>query len=165
MNKDCTFFWDGPFSQWYPSYFKVRENKIGGYGYGTIMFNCAEQYMMFKKASLFEDHITATLILGTDDPKRQKKYGRGVQGFDKEFWESKCKEIVYDGNIAKFSQSLKLRKALFNTGNTLLVEASPFDAIWGIGLNEAQAKLTPKEDWKGTNWLGEILTRVRDDLK
>lgn len=165
MNEDCTFFWNGPFSQWYPSYFKVHNNKIGQYDYGTIMFNSAEQYMMFKKATLFEDHNSATLILGTDDPREQKRLGRGVQGFNKEAWEAIARYVVYQGNLEKFSQNTILREALLATGDTLLVEASPYDEIWGIKMSEAEAKITPKGKWRGTNWLGEVLTQVREDLK
>lgn len=161
-----TFFYDGPFSQWYHSEFTIdKGNKIGAYDYGVITFVTAEQYMMFKKAALFEDHGTATLILQAIHPRDQKRLGRGVMNFDKDVWEQECGKIVYDGNYAKFTQNSNLYRELMATGNTILVEASPYDTIWGIGLSEEVARVTPVKDWKGTNWLGEVLTCVRDDLK
>lgn len=166
-----TFFWNGVFSQWYPSKFKVHANDIEMSDFfrtqfkHRISFCTAEQYMMFCKACLFDDYENAVNILATDDPKEQKAFGRIVQNFDKDVWESKAKEIVYAGNYAKFTQNAPLLMELFATSHTLLVEASPYDCIWGIGLDEQTAKKTPPEQWKGTNWLGEVLTKLRQDLK
>jgi ribA/ribD-fused uncharacterized protein len=160
------FFWNGVFSQWHPSEFVIESgNKVGNYDYGSITFNCAEQYMMFKKAALFGDKHAASLILQATDPKVQKKLGREVQNFDVAVWEQECGKIVYDGNYAKFTQNPSLYRELMNTGNAILVEASPYDTVWGIGLDEATAKVTPVNEWKGTNWLGEVLTQLKLDLE
>lgn len=161
-----TFFWDGPFSQWYHSEFVIESgNKIGSYDYGSIRFVTTEQYMMFKKASLFEDHATATLILQAVHPRDQKRLGRSVMNFEPEVWEQECGKIVYDGNYAKFTQNPNLYRELMATGDSILVEASPYDKIWGIGLSEEVARITPVNQWQGTNWLGEVLTSLRDDLR
>jgi ribA/ribD-fused uncharacterized protein len=99
------------------------------------------------------------------NPKNMKAFGRLVKNFDENLWNSVAQDIVYAGNYAKFSQNPKLLKALLDTGDRLLVEASPYDKIWGIGLSELDARKTSPENWKGLNLLGKILTKVRDDLK
>lgn len=164
-NGKYTFFYGGPFSQWFHSYFKVRENKIGNYKSGPFLFNTAEQYMMYQKAALFEDYNAAALILKSTSPKEQKALGRGVIDFDKDVWEQHAREIVWNGNFEKFNQNPALYKDLMNTGDSILVEASPYDTIWGIGLNEETARITPVEDWKGTNWLGEVLTDLKQHFR
>ncbi|BCO16270.1 NADAR family protein_gp217 [Bacillus phage vB_BceM_WH1] len=149
-----TFFWGGIFSQWHKSKFEVD----------GITFNCAEQYMMYQKALLFGDEEVAKKILTKSNPRDQKDLGRKVKGFVEETWNKHAKEIVYKGNYAKFTQNPELLKGLKATGQTLLVEASPHDDIWGIGLDEKTARKTPEKDWKGTNWLGEVLTNLRFNL-
>ncbi len=154
MNSEFTFFWAGPFSQWAHSPFKL-EGKT---------FVTAEQYMMYKKAMLFGDTEIADRIMRTSDPKIQKSLGRKVKNFDAVKWNAVARQVVYDGNMAKFTQNPKLLTELLNTEGTTLVEASHVDFIWGIGLKESVAKKTPPEKWPGTNWLGLTLTKVRDDL-
>ena len=155
MSEQYTFFWSGPFSQWHPSEFTLH---------GKV-FNCAEQYMMWRKAELFGDEETADLIMKAKTPKVQKQLGRRVSDFDSYIWDQCCKTIVYDANHAKFSQNPELYERLLATGCTKMVEASPYDAIWGIGLEEDEARATPEELWPGSNYLGEILTKLREDFR
>ncbi len=156
-NKKYTFFWKdaSPFSQWH----KV------GFTLDGVHFKTAEHWMMWKKAMLFGDAIKAEEILKEGHPHGAKKKGREVAGFDKYEWEQNCKRFVYEGSHAKFTQNPTLLKKLMETGDTILVEASPYDNIWGIGLDEEAAKKMPAEQWPGTNWLGEILTELRENLK
>ena len=154
MTDQYTFFWSGPFSQWYPSKFNVQ----------GIDYNCAEQYMMYHKAIMFGDIDALEAIMETNSPREQKAIGRKVNNFDQTQWNRFAKDIVYVGNYAKFTQNLDLQQYLLETAGTLLVETSPYDKIWGIGLNEVEAAITPQDQWKGTNWLGEVLTQVRDDI-
>jgi ribA/ribD-fused uncharacterized protein len=156
MNENYEFFWNGEFSQWYPCKFKDDTGKI---------FVTAEQFMMHHKALTFGDAEIAELILKTNNPKDQKALGRQVKNFDADKWNSVAKDIVYQGNQYKFTQNPVLLDVLLSTGNKTIVEASPYDRIWGIGLGEEQARITPPEQWLGTNWLGEVLTKLRDDLK
>ncbi|RWZ87234.1 MAG: NADAR family protein [Hydrotalea sp. AMD] len=155
MNENYTFFWSGIFSQWYPSQFTIN----------GITFSCAEQWMMYSKAKLFGDEETAQQILETINPKKQKELGRQVKNFDPIIWNNIARILVYQGNYAKFSQNAVLFEQLMNTDDTTLVEASPYDQVWGIGLGEEQAKITPPNLWRGKNWLGEVLTKLKNDLR
>lgn len=158
MNKqNYTFFWqqDSPFSQWHLASFSLE-----GYTY-----NCCEQYMMHQKALLFGDQVTGKKVMNTLDPMKQKQLGREVKAFDKNVWEANAKRIVYEGNYAKFKQNSHLMLQLMKTKNTTLVEASPYDAIWGVGLSIKDPRIQDSSNWLGTNWLGEVLTKLRIDLE
>lgn len=149
-----TMFWGGPFSQWEHSEFELD----------GVHYSCAEQYMMAQKALLFGDVATHTQIMATEEPSRQKSLGRQVKGFDKAKWESVAKQIVYKGNKSKFTQNPHLMEALVNSAGTTIVEASPVDHIWGIGLSANDPRAYNRSQWLGTNWLGEVLTQLREDL-
>jgi hypothetical protein len=149
-----TFFWSGTFSQWHPSPFQI----------GGVWYNCAEQYMMAEKARLFGDAQAEARIMATSDPSDQKRYGRGVVGFNIDKWANVAKDIVYKASYAKYIQNPEMKRELLATAGTTLVEASPEDHIWGIGLRKTDPRALDRKQWKGTNWLGETLTKVREDL-
>ncbi len=151
-----TFFFTeaSPFSQWFPSAFRV----------GDHTFNCAEQYMMYGKAVLFGDADTAAKILAADHPRAHKALGRQVMGFDPGIWNREREGIVKAGNRAKFTQHPALLEQLLATRGTTLVEASPYDKIWGIGLAASDPRALDPAQWKGQNLLGKILTELRDEL-
>ena len=149
------FFWSGPFSQWKRARFQID----------GVDFNTAEQAMMYGKAMLFGDEGTAQKILATSDARKQKALGRQVRGSDNAKWGAYKEDIVREANRAKFSQNEGLRRKLFQTGRKLLAEASPMDAIWGIGLDEETARSVPPDQWPGQNLLGRILTDVREELR
>lgn len=156
MNENYHFFWNGPFSQWYPSKFKDDSGR---------KFITAEQYMMYHKAMVFSDIEIAEKIMKAGTPKEQKALGRQVKNFNTDTWNAVAKTIVYQGNKYKFTQNEHLLAELMSTADKLLVEASPYDRIWGIGLDELSAAITPPEQWQGTNWLGEVLTQLKNDLR
>lgn len=150
-----TFFWSGPFSQWHGCRFTIE----------GLEFNCAEQFMMYCKAQLFFDNASAQAILNASTPRQQKALGRKVQNFDEPRWNLFREGIVFAGNYAKFSQNETLKDALLATGDTQLVEASPKDRIWGIGLSEDDPRATNPAQWRGLNLLGIALTRVRGAIR
>ena len=157
--KKFTFFWKirqpgEIYSQWY-----IRSFTLDG-----ITFNCAEQYMMWKKAMLFGDKATAAKILAEPKPEKQKELGRSVRPFDTAIWDKACYEIVKAGNLAKFQQNPDLAAELKSTAPTTLVEASPVDRIWGIGLAADHPDAQGPTKWRGKNLLGKVLTEVRDLL-
>lgn len=155
ITKKHVFFWIESFSQWYLRPF-VDEN--------GIKFNCAEQYMMYNKAILFNDKETADIIMAARHPSEQKKLGRIVKNYDQKIWNEHKYRIVCEGNMLKYSQNTDLLKELLETGERVLVEASPYDRIWGIGLTEDAPGIDNPKNWKGENLLGFALTEVRNKL-
>jgi len=151
-----TFFWreQSPFSQWHRSRFVVE----------GVEYCCMEQYMMAGKARLFGDAQVLASILQATAPKTHKALGRKVRGFSDAVWERERERIVYEGNRAKFTQNAELLAALLATRGTQLVEASPTDRIWGVGLAAEDARIDDPSKWRGQNLLGKVLTRLRDDL-
>jgi ribA/ribD-fused uncharacterized protein len=144
-------FIKGVFSQWHATPFELDGHK----------FVTAEQWMMFAKANLFEDTIRAEQILGTEDPAVQKRLGSLVTPFDQGVWDRWKVSIVYRGNKAKFSQNQGAARQLRSTGDTMLVEANVRDWIWGVGLGMDDLAISDPKQWRGTNYLGRILTRIR----
>ena len=148
-------FWGGPFSQWYEA-----EMAIDG-----VIYNCAEQYMMASKARVFKDEESLKKIMATGEPSRQKALGRMVKGFDPVIWDAVSRDYVTKANYAKFTQHKDLHTVLMETGDLEIVEASPYDRLWGIGLGEEDPRCLDKSQWMGKNWLGECIMRVREQLK
>lgn len=156
MSRYTFFFTEAsPFSQWYRCSFVVDGQA----------FNCAEQYMMYGKAMLFADPDVAAEILAADHPRQHKALGRKVKGYDEHTWRKNRERIVKDGNRAKFTQNAELGQLLAATAGTELVEASPYDKIWGIGLAESDPRAQDPKQWKGQNLLGKVLTELREELK
>ncbi|WP_199440908.1 NADAR family protein [Umezawaea beigongshangensis] len=163
---DYLFFWGhrpepdggvgrGCLSQWWPVPFTVD----------GVRFASAEHHMMWSKAVLFGDDDTAREILAAPDPQRAKSLGRTVRGFDHDTWEQARFDVVVAGNTAKFGQHDDLRGFLLGTGDRVLVEASPVDPVWGIGLAADDPAAEDPERWRGLNLLGFALAEVRAALR
>ncbi|GAB3735982.1 NADAR family protein [Hymenobacter agri] len=130
-----------------------------------LTYRSTEHWMMAEKARLFDDEAALRQILMARSPAEAKKLGREIQHFEPEMWEARKVDIVVAGNLHKFSQHPELQKFLLSTGDRVLVEASPVDTIWGIGLAaDSPAAATP-EQWLGPNLLGFALMEVRDALR
>jgi ribA/ribD-fused uncharacterized protein len=155
ITDEYVFFWREKFSNW----------SIGQFVVNNIIFNCGEQYMMYKKATLFDDFYISGEILGEKQPSEQKKLGRKVSNYDDELWSKVRKEIVKYGLRERFKQVKGLRESLISYGNRTFVEASPYDKIWGIGMDENHPDILDSRNWKGYNLLGQILTEIKDELK
>jgi ribA/ribD-fused uncharacterized protein len=185
--EEFTHFWltSSEFSQWHPSLFKYKD----------IQFISAEQFMMYSKAKLFKDDDVAqktldfnnsnlgqSFINGEIDAKEiisgkervkswnemmkgMKDLGRHVKGYSEDVWVQKRVPIVSVGSREKYSQNEHLKDKLMSTVGTTLVEASPYDKIYGIGLKKTDAGANDREQWKGLNLLGDILTKLRDNFK
>jgi len=143
------------FSQWWLSSFEVD----------NVTYKTAEHWMMAKKAELFKDHAVLEKILQAKSPAEAKKLGRQVMNYHENLWLAARFEIVKEGNNHKFSQNPELKTFLLNTKNRVLVEASPVDAIWGIGMAGDHKDVMNPEKWRGLNLLGFALMEVRDELK
>lgn len=166
------FFWGhrrfnpGCLSQWWPEPFV--ETRVGHDGAACTQgqrYCCMEQYMMAAKARLFQDETALALIMQEQEPGRIKAAGRKIQNFKQDVWDRYKYSIVFEGNLLKFGQNPDLKSFLLSTGSAILVEASPMDFIWGIGLAATDAAAREPAKWPGTNLLGFALMEVRDRLR
>ncbi|PUA29532.1 MAG: hypothetical protein B0W54_02815 [Cellvibrio sp. 79] len=142
------------FSQWFPA----------GFAVDSVQYKSAEHFMMAEKAKLFGDSDIHQKIIEAATPDEAKSLGRKVKGFVSDIWDEKRFDIVVKGNLAKFSQNEALKNYLLSTGSKILVEASPVDSIWGIGLAEADERAKSPALWQGLNLLGFALMQARDNL-
>ncbi len=147
VGKECL-------SQWYSAEFEID----------SVTYPTAEHYMMAEKARLFRDDAMLNQILATQDPHEAKKLGRLVKGYDNELWNKQRFEIVVRGNSAKFSQNKELKEFLLASGSKIIVEASPRDRIWGIGMGQTNPDAMNPAKWRGMNLLGFALMVVREKL-
>ena len=142
------------FSQWYESPFTVN----------GITYKTSEHWMMAHKALLFNDQQKFEEIVACNKPGEAKDLGRQVSNYNDDLWNERKFDIVKEGNIHKFSQHKELGKYLIQTGNRVLVEASPVDVIWGVGLTHDNPAIKNIYSWRGQNLLGFVLMEVREYL-
>lgn len=154
MGDSVYFFWNGFCSNWATSRFEYKGHS----------FKNSEQAFMWEKALYFKDDSIAEKVLKETDPRKSKALGRKVKDFDVEKWSEVSYKIMYGVVLEKFKQNENLKKQLLDIKETLIVEASPYDKVWGIGLSEEVAQDLLPSQWKGTNWLGKVLMKVRNDL-
>jgi len=177
---DYVFFWkinekNDWGSQWYPSPFTVPIKFPPSPDHPesetvTVTFPTAEHWMMTQKALLFGDSKIAKGVIAIKgsrhaDCAKVKGMGRKVQNFNEELWVAEREKIVLEGTIQKFKQNSDLRSKLEATGDKMIVEASPLDKIWGIGLGEKSALEKGKGAWRGLNLLGKALMEARSILR
>ncbi len=148
VTKDCL-------SQWYRCEFIVD----------GIKYNCMEQYMMAQKALLFGDMYYYFKIMSSENPRDMKNFGRQARGFEVNVWDAVKMDIVRTGNYHKFSQNPKLRDFLLGTGDMVIVEASPWDKVWGAGIDTKDKRVNFIDQWPGRNLLGFCLMQVRDNIR
>jgi len=174
---DYVFFWkiggnNEWGSQWYPSPFTApiefpdhpKSEPV------SVTFPTAEHWMMTRKALLFGDSKVARDVIaikGSRNPDcvKVKGMGRKVHPFDEEVWVKEREKIVLEGTVLKFRQNPDLRSKLDATGDKIIVEASPLDKIWGIGLAEKSALEKGEKAWRGLNLLGKALMKARTILR
>jgi ribA/ribD-fused uncharacterized protein len=158
------YFWerDSIYSNWYtpcnitlPS---TTEDDTPRY------FENSEALMMWLKATFFGDTEVADRIYWLQEPKGVRDLGRLVKGFDQKLWEEVRETVMYETCYAKFSQNDHMKASLLLTGDKILVEASPFDKVWGVGLRPDDPLVLDEKNWKGLNLLGKALMKVRAKL-
>lgn len=164
------YFVGGPFSQWYSSPFTAELpycGAEGAEGLGPLRFSSCEQFMMAGKAYLFGDLLVLEAIMQETNPRKVKELGRQVRGFDQEIWNEHAIGIVEVGNYAKFTQNDGMRIHMLSSQNPrprMLVEGAHYDRIWGVGLAWDDPRIEDTTNWRGTNWLGIALMRVRNRI-
>jgi ribA/ribD-fused uncharacterized protein len=144
----------GCLSQWWPAEFVID----------GVTYRTAEHWMMAAKARLFGDEAMTSRIIAARHPGEAKRLGKDVAGFDDDTWVRHRFDIVVAGNAAKFGQNPALRAYLLATGGRILVEASPVDRVWGIGIAAGDERAVRPTQWRGLNLLGFALMRVRAHL-
>lgn len=155
------FFWmpDSIYSNFYPNAPLTLSQ------YPDICFENSEAAFMFLKAKTFGDSVIAAAVVANQDPKYVKGLGKRVSGFNDETWAEHRYDCMLDACFAKFVQNPKLGDQLIATGDKVLVEASPYDKIWGVGLAPNDPRVLDPANWRGLNLLGEVLMDIRTILK
>jgi ribA/ribD-fused uncharacterized protein len=150
-------FWgdEDIYSNFFPSAFTID----------NVTYRFVEQFMMASKARCFGDYTSERKIMAESVPLAIKRLGRGVQGYVEEVWVAQREDIVFQACLAKFQQNPVLAQQLLETGDRILVEASPYDRIWGVGLGEKDPRALDPNKWRGQNLLGKVLMRVRAVLR
>jgi ribA/ribD-fused uncharacterized protein len=149
------YFWEGPFSNWTTALFDDQNGA----------WHNTEQAFMFYKALFFGDGLTATSIKYEPDPQKCKRMGRAIKYYHNASWEVVRESFMIYVNYLKYSQNEEFKAELLNTGNKILVEASPLDRVWGVGLGEDDPLILDESKWDGLNLLGKSLMTVRKMLK
>lgn len=155
------YFVGGPFSQWWLCEFEAAP-------WSSMIestWTSCEQFMMAAKALLFHDVETYEKITMVSDPRLIKQLGRQVKNFDETIWKLNAREIVFRGNLAKFSQDDELLNYIKETGGRKFVEGAIYDEVWGVKLAWDDPAIEDSTNWRGTNWLGEVLDRVYENVK
>lgn len=143
----------------------LSHHHIRAFIVNNVTFNCVEQFMMYYKARLFGDLEIANQILETDDPVIQKRLGRQVKNFNQAIWNEHREKCIFVGNLHKFTQNASLSSYLLDTGDKELVEASPIDTTYGVGLSENDPRIKSKNMWRGMNLCGIAIMKVRKIIR
>ena len=188
MSHQVISFWrpidpNGFLGQWYESQFDLRAEDINKFPFEITKLNIfrdykisvlkklcnnvflnVEQFMMMGKAALFNDREIFQKMKGTPSPKTLKALGRKVKNFDEERWKRYSQDLVIIGNYLKFNKIPELKELILSTENKILVEGSPYDKIWGVGIRFDHKNINDPLKWKGQNKLGKSLMYVRSIL-
>ena len=147
-------FWGSVFSNFFPCHFTL-DGKV---------WTTSEKYFMYIKAITFGDEETAEKIYKQDDPRKIKELGRKVKNYDDNVWDEVREDIMYKAVKAKFEQDGLCNYCMLEYPDETFIEGSPYDRIWGVGIQYTNPHVFKEEFWQGKNLLGKILTRVRDEI-
>ena len=153
VTKDQYYFWGGsnPLSNFHKCDFQEND----------VSFTSVEQYFVYKKAHHFSDEVAKQKVLTLQDPVQIKR--TMIKGYDKAQWAPMSERVMEQGLSLKFHQDEGMKKALLATEHRELIEASPYDSMWGIGIGLHSESLTDKTKW-GSNRLGKLLMEIRERL-
>ncbi len=150
------YFWNSIYSQWF--------NRPKLFQEDGIWYSTSEKYMMMKKAELMGDMDTWKKMKAIDNPRGIKALGREVKNWNETLWLENREPIVIQGNTLKFTQNRDLLEIMKNHKKLILVEGSPDDTIWGVGLHFDDDLILDEKNWKGLNLLGKDIMIVRDRI-
>jgi len=155
------------FSNFYPAPFLYRK-KVNDILTGEItqeyLFNNSEQAYMFEKCMFFNQLELAEKCINEIDPKKVKNIGRSIPNFDAEKWDKISFGVMYNVCLHKYTFNKEAHKTLVDSGDRTLVEASPYDNKWGVGISASDDQILFEENWTGENRLGKVLMKTREKL-
>jgi len=151
---ECVLFWSGWPSQHAPATFEVC----------GVWYNCTQQYLMAERARMFGDADRLDDIMWSRDPVQQTVLGHAVKNCDEARWRRAVPAMLLRGNMAKYAQNATLKRLLLATHPKVLVQASPYDTVYGVGLTPHDPRALDPEHWRGLNLLGTALMQTRQTL-
>jgi ribA/ribD-fused uncharacterized protein len=160
MDSEYLFFWRSDHENGWLSNLYILPFTID-----DIIFKSVEHYIVYNKAKVFNDIEFFDSILNTKNSVHLKKYEKK---YNNDILVDNCFNILYIGIRNKFNQNLLYKQKLINTGNKIIIYASPFDNLLGIGMNEIDTYKLNENKWqkliKNKNILGNILMLIRDEF-
>ena len=130
-----------------------------------LEFDSTEQIYMWYKAHFFNDVDTRKQLELKLTPKQAKDLGRVVKNYQDDLWECVRFDYMVYSNYLKYTQNPDLKAKLLATGEKVLVEASPYDKVWGVGLLANNPLILDDKNWTGRNLLGKSIMKVRSMIK
>lgn len=158
-------FQKGPLSNWFGAY----DDQEGGFEiyfhWSWTKFNCGEQHIMACKAGIFNDNDSLQKIKESKDPREQKALGRKVKGFDQKIWDESKENVAYHTCLLKVLHNIEILEFVKSIPRfAIIVEASPWDKIWGNGLAPENDDCYDITKWQGENLLGHSWMKVRQNI-
>lgn len=123
-----------------------------------------EQFLFCKKAEFARDDASKQKILTANTPAECKKIGKHIKVVQKDWYPEEIL-VMKKGLREKFMQNAALKEFLIATGEKTLLEASPKDKFWGIGMGLKGVATSDRVVWSGKNRLGEMLMDLRNQLQ
>ena len=129
-----------------------------------VWYHTTEQFIVVQKAMLFGDADIISQVRQLRNPVQMKQRGKEIKGLNRDEWHVKAPALILPGLLAKFEQVNVCRAMLLATGDRLLVEASPHDLFWGVGIGLNDVRLWNRKYHRGHNMMGKLLMTVRDEI-
>ncbi|KAJ2891179.1 hypothetical protein MKZ38_000776 [Zalerion maritima] len=192
-SDDIVYFWrdtdvrTGWLSQWYQCAFEDDEGRAFASAEHYMMYHKALLFSSPLAATLLSDPSSPEFPSHPLHPRDVKGVGRKVKNFDQKVWDARKMDIVTNASYFKFKNPVAeqeeeattdstgkgmkvkelggLTKMLMQTGDKEIVEASPYDRIWGIGMKEVDARRCQGRGKWGQNLLGQALVVAREKLR
>ena len=127
-------------------------------------YNSSEQMFLSEKCITFGQTAAAQNIMCMDDPGKMVQEAKVCRGYN-EKWDMEQEDIMLTAILGKFTQNEEHEKFLLSTGDKILVEGSPYDSTWGVGLAFNDPAIDNSQNWKGDNLLGKALMTARRLIK
>ena len=147
-------------------YCKLSNHHHSHFTHNDQKYLCNEQWFLSEKCKYFEHPEAADQILKESDPGKMVQIAKVCTG-DNHNWKESEFSIMEEGLMNKFEQNPECKEFLLKTGTKKLIEGSPYDTHWGVGLWYSDPRIDDERNWRGFNCnnLGQALMNCRDKLK